>query len=580
MPKAKFTAVAACALALGCGTHHNTGDTNATLVVSPAQATLMIINGTAATQTYTATLTWPNGRTEDVTAQTMFNIGPGYGSFTANQLTMGIAGQTTIKATYMNNDGSAQVTAMVQDTRVGSGVDPSAPGWFSMPDDPTRAPTIVYPAPNVIVPRNLGVFETHWTDASSNDTWEIALTTDLTSVKVYTLGGNGNGGGPDPSWMDFLTNEWSDAVVTGQTVTLTVRGVDSTNPTAVGSAAPQQVQITNEDMNGGVYYWASSSTSASEPYGIYRHDVAMPDQPATQFMTTAQTGGRCVACHVLSNDGKNMLVTYDTGNGPATTVDVMSGKATAAAAAWNFATFTPDGTEFLAVEQGGLTVRSYPSQAAVATMTTSGVVSHPDLSPDGRTLVYVHPQVYAQDFAFGTGDIYVRSFDQATNTFGPEKQLVADGANNYYPSFSPDGKWILFNKGDNTVNPSLAQNGSYNGPNAQLWVIAADGSSPAVPLTAANNVTGLTNSWGRWAPFPQTFGPNGETMYWVTTSSKRDFGVRLVGADRPQIWMTPFFPDRAAMGMDPSDVMFRLPFQDIVTNNHIAQWTQQIVGVQ
>ena len=41
--------------------------------------------------------------------------------------------------------------------------------------------------------------------------------------------------------------------------------------------------------------------------------------------------------------------------------------------------------------------------------------------------------------------------------------------------------------------------------------------------------------------------------------------------------MTPFFADRAAAGQDPSAAGFRLPFQDIVTNNHIAQWTQQIV---
>jgi hypothetical protein len=44
--------------------------------------------------------------------------------------------------------------------------------------------------------------------------------------------------------------------------------------------------------------------------------------------------------------------------------------------------------------------------------------------------------------------------------------------------------------------------------------------------------------------------------------------------------MAAFFPDRATNGTDPSTVMFRLPFQDIDTHNHIAQWTQAIIGVQ
>jgi hypothetical protein len=579
------------ALAIGCGTHHGTDDdtnpADAKLSVSPATSTLTILNGAAASETFTATLTWPDGHTEEVTQGTTFAIDPSYGTFSANALSMTTAGRTQVTATYMTNNGSAAVIANLQDVRMGSGVNPMAPSWFSGPADPTRAPTIVYPEPNIIVPLNLGVFETHWTDASSNDTWQVSLTTEFTSVVVYTLGGNGSGGGPDPSWMDFLTTEWTNALGTSTSVTLEVRGVDSQNPIAVGSAPQQQVQTTNEDMLGGLYYWASSSSDASVPYGIYRHDVSMPEQPAQEFLTTAQTvsssypSGRCVACHVLSVDGTKMLITYDGGGDTATTVDVATATPAASAGSWNFATFTPDATQFLAVESGTLTVRSYPSQAVLATMTsTLGAVSHPNLSPDGTQLVYVHPQDANLDWAFGTGQIYVRSYDETTMAFGPEKQLVADGANNYYPSFSPDGQWILFTKGDNTVDQSLNQDMSYNGPNAQLWVIAASGATPAIPLTIANQGTGLTNSWGRWAPFAQTFGASNEKMFWVTTSSKRNFGVRLVGVDRPQIWMTAFFPDRASASNDPSSLAIWLPFQNIVTNNHIAQWTQAIIGVQ
>ena len=67
---------------------------------------------------------------------------------------------------------------------------------------------------------------------------------------------------------------------------------------------------------------------------------------------------------------------------------------------------------------------------------------------------------------------------------------------------------------------------------------------------------------------------------WITVSSTRDFGVRLVNDHRPQIWMSPFFPERAAQQQDPSSKSFRLPFQNIDSNNPIAQWTEQVVAVQ
>ena len=431
---------------------------------------------------------------------------------------------------------------------------------------------------NVIMPRNVGDFEVHWTDASTNDVWEVSLTTDYADVRAYVKGGNGvTAAGPDPSWMAFLSTEWMAAVGAESQVQFQVRGVSSANPTAVGSAAPQIVKLSNETLNGGIYYWASAGT---EPEGIYRHDMSLPGQPAQQYMTKAQTNGRCVACHVLSRDGKNMAITYDGGNGNATMVDVASAtpQVLGAPQAWNFGTFTPDGAQFLSVHGGALVVRDYATQNVLASMTSAGWVTHPDLSPDGTGLVYVRPNAGAisADWSFGGGQIIARTYDQATHTFGAERTLVADANNNYYPSWSPDGQWILYNQSiDDT------KSGAYNNPSATLWVVKADGSSPPIQLAKLNSsVANLTNSWGRWAPFAQSLGANSEVMYWVTVSSKRTFGVRLVAGNQPQIWMAPFFPDRAGAAGDPSEVAFRLPFQNITSNNHIAQWTEQVVGIQ
>ena len=175
------------------------------------------------------------------------------------------------------------------------------------------------------------------------------------------------------------------------------------------------------------------------------------------------------------------------------------------------------------------------------------------------------------DWEYASGKLYTRSFDPVTNAFGAEVPLVTEGVSNFYPSWSPDGQYVLFNRSDTN-----APQGAYNNGNASLWVIKADGSAPAVELVAANQGLGLTNSWGRWAPFSQTVGTAGEQIYWVTVSSKRAFGTRLP-AGTPQIWMTPFRVATAAAGQDPSVSAFWLPFQNLGSNNHIAQWTERVV---
>jgi len=588
-----------CTLVLAaCGPAHHTGDgddtdtTGATLSVDPPTSELVIVNGAPVSESFTVTLTYPDGHTRDVTTDpaTSFGVSNGLGNFSGPQLSVASAGKGTVQANFLDKSGDAQVIVRLKDVRVDPTLDPGTPDLFTGPEDPARAPTIVYPPVGVIMPRNLGDFETHWTDAHGNDVFEVSLHTEFADVRVYVPGGNGlAAAGPMPSWTAFQASEWLAAVGSEGTVDFQVRGIQKANPTSVGAAAPQSVKLSNEPMVGGLYYWATASTTGV--YGIFRHDMEKPGQPAEEFMTTNQTkdatymDGRCVACHVLSRDGSKMAITYDGGNGAATMVDV--GTATRApgvsGVAWNFGTFMPDGNEFISVSNGRFAVRDYATQAKIADLATTASASHPDVSPDGSQLVYVSEGVAGSDWEFGHGQIIVQAYDAVTHTLGPARTLVADANNNYYPSWSPDGQWILFNKGvDNSVDVSGIPRKSYNNPTASLWVIKADGSAPAINLGTANlAAAGLTNSWGRWAPFQQTVGTTQDPIYWVTVSSKRDFGVRRRLADNwPQIWMFAFSPAQAGSGTDPGAPAFRLPFQNIDSKNHIAQWAEKVVVTQ
>ncbi len=122
-------------------------------------------------------------------------------------------------------------------------------------------------------------------------------------------------------------------------------------------------------------------------------------------------------------------------------------------------------------------------------------------------------------------------------------------------------------------------NGAYNDPSASVWVVKVDGTRRRSSSRQLNAVAGLTNSWARWAPFAQTVGTERDLLDHGV--EQRDFGTRLVALRRPQIWMTAFFPiaPRARARIRAS-AAFRLPFQNIDSNNHIAQWTERIVVTQ
>lgn len=578
----------ACLFAIGCGPRPTDRDeSQATLSIEPANAEVLVENGVPANQDYTATLTFPDGTFEDVTDETAFSVDVAFANFEGARASIYGGGKTTVFGQRVDKIGTGVLTSRLKSTRVDPSLDPNTPDQFNGPEDPNRAPVVVYPADDVVMPRNVGDFEAHWVDASGNDVFELSLKTEYADIRVYLPGGNGNpAAGPMPTFGEFLSTEWTSAVGVEPNVRYQVRGIQTTAPGPVGASPIHTVQLTNETLEGGIYYWAAASTNG--PDGIYRHDMAHPGQAAEEFFTRNQTPlgaagtleegqARCVACHVLSRDGTKMAVTYDGGNRLGTLVDVATRTPQADFAAWNFATFTPDGAQLLAVHEGVLTVRSGIDQTQLAVMPSDGRVSHPDLSPDGTRLVYVRSPGGA-DWAFQSGVLFTRTYDATLMAFGPEVPLVTDGGNNFYPSWSPDGQWIMFNRDNRAAADGTTD--SYDNPNGELFVIKADGTGTPIALAAANEIGGLTNSWGRWAPFSQSVGVNNEPIFWVTVSSKRNFGVRLVNVARPQIWMTPFYPTRAVQVTDPTVSAFRLPFQNIESNNHIAQWTERVVTTQ
>jgi len=181
--------------------------------------------------------------------------------------------------------------------------------------------------------------------------------------------------------------------------------------------------------------------------------------------------------------------------------------------------------------------------------------------------------------------------DMGAGVWAPPVELVARtaGTNHYYPAFSPDGAFLVYDQ-------SICSSGGIecnadSDPSARLYALRPAAGAQPVELLRANapgrtdgGATDLTSSFPKWSPFVfQRTAENGSRLEWITFSSTRNYGLRNPppgGTEEPTgtlIWMAGVDPDKVSQGADPSYPAFALPFQDIDTSNHIAQWTTRVV---
>jgi len=564
----------------GCGDNfHSEPDASsapARLIIEPAELSVTILNDAAVTRTYTAHLIQGDGQDVDVTQETTFSVHDrAYGAFTG--ATLSVTGQgfgpTRVDAVARGVTSDAGLVVYLKNTIVDATAPLDAAGLFgAAAEDPALAPALAYPLDGILLPPNLGEFDVHWTNntARTNNLFEVTMANPYIDIRLYTKATDH----PEQFWTVLQPQAWHSIATSREQLTLRVAGLDAAHPGTKGTSAARHVDCTNADAQGGLYYWTTSGLA-----GIWRYDFGRPEVPPAPYFADANRPAPCMGCHTLSRDGTKMAVTFDGGNGRATVFNVADRTplipfdgVTQPPARWSFATFDAHATKLVTVENGQLYLRALDGKLLTGPLppvTANLGATHPDLSPDDTRLVSVEFSGGLDAQAYD-GAIVIRSFDAATNTFGAPTTLVPNAPNhaNWYPSFSPDGQWIVFTRSTSY---------SYDAASAETWIVKADGTQPPVQLATANLTGDLTNSWARWVPFAQTFGPGNEPLFYLTFSSKRPFGVRIPSGGRPQIWMTPVFPSRAAAGEDPAGNAFRVPFQDVNTANHIAQWTQAVV---
>ncbi|MCF8360308.1 MAG: tetratricopeptide repeat protein [Prolixibacteraceae bacterium] len=148
------------------------------------------------------------------------------------------------------------------------------------------------------------------------------------------------------------------------------------------------------------------------------------------------------------------------------------------------------------------------------------VQSNPSWSPDGKKVVFARTEAYVNEKVkeagiallsiddvdeFSSGgkqfkfNLYSVDFnDGRGGVASPLEGASHNGKSNYFPKFSPDGKWIVFCQAENFM---LLQ------PDSRLYIMPSEGGKPRLMNCNMENM----NSWHSWSP-------NGK---WIVFSSKQ-----------------------------------------------------------
>jgi len=516
---------------------------------------------------------------------------------------------------------------------------PGNPGAsFTGTDTPSLAPLLVYPNDGVLLPPNGNQLEVHYLPgATAGELYEVAILGRYAEYRYYTR----CYADPAKFVKDTCALELDPDSIrvlaesnrgTGP-LQLTVRGSDEHGK--VGTSATASLEFAADAVNGAITYW-----TATRPPRIMRFDFGSqsglaPVVEQTDLPDDAGNPGkntRCIGCHALSRDGSrlvagmegsevgNLLYINDLSR-PKTSPDwlTVDGRGVGVAAANQIVTasFSPQGDQFVAA--------SWPDNPAVGRTKlafhdgTTGVrksvfdvgfdVTYPDWSPDGESIAVTRIyQANTYNIWFLDGGISVIRRDGGTWKL-PALDLFASGSgkNRYTPNWLPDSSLLLYSESARPADDPNARTDAYANSVAAVWAIEPKTGATPVALARAN-ATGvadkltladnrdatlvkrlaggqLMNTFPRAAPFQNRH--NGHTLFWFTVASQRRAGVRrFVANESPTLdvstqtllWMFALDADEVHAGRDGSYPGFFLPFQDLLTSNHMAYWAQKYVS--
>jgi hypothetical protein len=517
------------------------------LTVSPASATLTVVNDVIVTQGFTATF---NG--QDVTSMVSWSFDrPDVGEIYPSGIfepTGKVGGAGSLTAKLNQSEGSAQVQVVIKKALNPAGLSDEEMNAF---DTPTGGPDdlkVVYPYAETVFPLGVLAPEVQWNNsAGAADTYRIQFKEKFYEYTEYFKTS-------PPARHLLAETEWTsiENSGTGPQSDPLVMSLSRMQNGVAFEPNERTLHVAQGRLRGSVYYWELPSGA-----GNGRILRIKADSPQTDEFFTP---GGCWGCHTVSRDGKKLAAEFNEGNGPLYTVnldanpaaygDINPGKPSGN---YVFSAFNHDGTKLLASESNSKTLRIIDAVGGQTLVNnafqgnSSAACGEPAWSPDGAKIAGVCGMTGGGwTFDSSTGDLTVADVAPDGVTVTNPKTIVpmAGGVGRpAYPSFSPGSEWIAFGR---------PTQGSRSTANGKLWLVGPDGGDLKELATASSDNKS----------FNPVFAPlRAGGYFWLVFITRRDYGNRLVNANRQQLWVTAVNdPPTAA---DPSNPPFYMRGQDM-----------------
>ncbi len=478
---------------------------------------------------------------------------------------------------------------------------PNAPGQFGgEPGAATGAPSIVYPLAGAMHAINIGEITFQWRRGDEdNRVFRIRLEDGTNrydfyvpctvATCLYSL--------PARGWLAIAY-----AHPDGE-LQATIEGTNGTGGRVFRSPAIG-VRFSPKPVNGGLYYWTATDAGGTTyrlPFGATRASPFIEPMSPTNPLP-------CSGCHSVSRDGTTISFssTADLGSQVAFLAAAPTTAPSAPSIIPTMTAGTPAGTpaRFTALDTSGRRVlvttfghiQVYDTATGTpidigdtdALMPPGKLLTHPEWSPTGRRVVFTMYSSLVDDNGGSRtisdsrpedGEIVTLELDplgHATELRNIVVDNPADGLAHFYPSWSPDERWLVM---------AAAPRGTsaYTATTARLRLASATTDRQRCPgatcfdLARASQGTAVSSTWPKLSPFSQ----ENDQLLFVTFSSKIDYGFALVntgpmGVHRAQLWMAAIDLRSAGPGGDPSLPPFWLPFQSTNETNHLPFWTAQV----
>ncbi len=593
-----------CALLVGaCGSNGGWPDAGATdggsdtnlfppsgvLVIQPSTVELDVVDGQPIpTQTFKVT-----AGGQDVTAGVQWQFGqPEIGDISTGSTftpTGNVGGVSALGATYQSQSASATITVKIRKTIV-SGL---TKNQVSALDSPTGGPDpaahIVYPSDQTFFPQGVLGPEIQWNGAQSGDLYKLDIHAKYYWYTEYF------GSVPTPSSHLLIDADWAN--LTSST------GGAKADPYSValtrmsGSTAYQPLNqtwhVAQGSLKGILYYWELDGgwgSSSGQLPGRIMSIAPGAGTPSTVFTVPsswAVTNNACWGCHNISRDGRTMVANFyravptDPEEVVFVTIDLTTTPASAGTItpATNlsgiYGAFNDTGDKLVISNENRNGTTGNASIASIDITDLKGNIlagnvfptgcGEPAWSPDGKHLA-ANCELGCTGWSTDCTSAQLWTADVNGSTVTNAQPLVTSYKTGrpYFPSFSPDSKYIAFAQG-NGGNIVTSETETQD-----LWVSDLSGSvvrldNASGPATTTSDSTGNHTSGNiRFSPL------SAGGYWWVVFMSKRDYGNKIVGQHQAQLWISAI--DNTPGSTDPSHPAFAVRGQDLTKYNMRAEF--------